>query len=234
MENDSHWMDTVSFVFSLLVAGLAGVWLVSSGSFETSVVTSGNLTWYLIRASGISAYVMFTLSVIWGLALTSSAIKDWSPGPVSMVIHATISWLSLIFAAAHGVLLLLDNYFAYRVTDLLIPFTGPYRPFAVGLGIVAFWITLVVTPSFAIKKHLFSYRTWRLLHYTSYAAFMLATAHGLTAGTDGQKLGFRLLFGLSVLLTVILLGYRIGVKQNSRGKHPPARPAPRAASQETP
>jgi sulfoxide reductase heme-binding subunit YedZ len=233
METESHWMDNVSFVFSLLVAGLAGAWLVH-GSFETSVVTSGNLTWYLIRASGITAYIMLTLSVIWGLALTSSAIKDWSPGPVSMVIHATISWLSLLFAAVHGALLLFDSYFAYRITDILIPFTGPYRPLAVGLGVVAFWITLVVTPSFALKKHLFSYRTWRILHYTSYGAFMLVTAHGLAAGTDAQKLGFRLLFGVSVLLTVILLGYRIGVKQPSRGKHAPARPAARTTSRETP
>jgi hypothetical protein len=75
--------------------------------------------------------------------------------------------------------------------------------------------------------------TWRLLHYTSYAAFMLVTAHGLTAGTDSQKLGFQLLFGASVLLTVILLGYRIGVKRSSRGKPSQARPAARVAPRET-
>ena len=233
MENESHWMDHVSFVFSLVVAGLAGAWLIRSSTFDASVATSDNLSWYLIRASGITAYILLTLSVIWGLALTSSAVKDWSPGPLSMVIHSTISWLSLLFAMAHGVLLLFDSYFSYRITDILLPFTGPYRPFAVGLGVVAFWITVVVTPSFALKKHLFSYRTWRLLHYTAYAAFMLVTAHGLTAGTDSQKLGFRLLFGASVLLTVILLGYRIGVKRSSRGKPSQARPAARMAPHET-
>lgn len=232
MENESHWMDNVSLVFSLIVIGLAGAWMVHSGAFDTGIIASDKLSWYLTRASGITAYIMLTLSVIWGLALTSSAIKDWSPGPLSMMIHATISWLGLLFGMVHGLMLLFDNYFTYRITNILIPFNGPYRPFAVGLGILTFWIMIVVTPSFALKKRLFSYHTWKKLHYMSYTAFILATAHGMTAGTDASKPGFQVMFGGSVLVTLILLGYRIGVKKASHGKSSQAR-SPRTAARVT-
>lgn len=228
MENESHWMDSTSLVFSLLVIGLAGVWLVHTGTLETSLTTSGNATWYLIRSFGITAYIMLTLSVMWGLALSSAAVKNWSPGPLTMLIHSTISWLSLVFGMVHGLLLMADKYFTYRITDVLIPFEGPYRPLAVGLGTTAFWLLVIITPSFALKKRLFSYRAWKTLHYTSYAAFLLVTAHALAAGTDAGNPGFRLLLGLSLLLTVILLGYRIGIKQSSGSKSNRTRPQPAA------
>ncbi len=232
MNNDARWMDILSLIFSVVVVGLAVAWLAQTGALTHLSLNQENLVWYMIRAAGITAYILLTVSVLWGLALSSSAVKDWSPGPLSMVLHATISWLGLVFALGHGVLLLLDDYFTYTLTDVLVPFTGPYRPFATGLGVLAFWILLLVTPSFALKKRFFSHKNWQRLHRTSYAAFIFATAHGLLTGTDASNPGLRVLFGISVLLTVIMLGYRIGVKKAARKKPRQARPraAARAAS----
>ncbi|MBI5959849.1 MAG: ferric reductase-like transmembrane domain-containing protein [Chloroflexi bacterium] len=237
MENESNWIDNVSLVFSLLVIGLAGGWLVYSGTFENGIITSDNLIWHLIRSAGIASYILLTLSVLWGLALSSSVVKSWSPGPLTMVLHSTISWLSLVLALIHGLLLLVDKYFSYQVTDIFVPFTGPYRAFATGLGTLAFWILVIVTPSFALKKRFFSHRVWKTLHYLSYAAFMLVTAHGLMAGTDAPNVGFQLLFGISVLLTLILLGYRIGVKQaaaKAKPAHARSQPPARTAADAVP
>ncbi len=232
MNDDARWMDIFSLVFSVAVVGLAVAWLAQTGAFAHLSLTQENLVWYMIRAAGITAYILLTVSVLWGLALSSSAVKDWSPGPLSMVLHATISWLGLVFALGHGALLLFDNYFTYTLSDVLVPFTGPYRPIATGLGVSAFWVLLLVTPSFALKKRFFSHKNWQRLHRTSYVAFLLATAHGLLTGTDASNPGMRALFGISALLTVILLGYRIGVKKAARKKPRQARPraAARAAS----
>ncbi|HML21380.1 MAG TPA: ferric reductase-like transmembrane domain-containing protein [Aggregatilinea sp.] len=219
MERSSTLMDILSILLSVLVLALAGVWLWNSNVFDTSLLNSGNLTWYLIRASGTTAFTLLTLSVLWGLAISSGVVKNWSPGPLTMLLHASLSWLALGFALGHGLLLLADSYFSYRLSDLLVPFTGPYRPAATGAGILAFWMLVVITPSFALKKRLMSHRAWKLLHYTSYIAFVLAAAHGLTAGTDGGKLGFQILFGASLLVSAVLLWYRIKIKQ---------RPNPRA------
>ena len=235
MQNESRWIDGLSLVLSVVVMALAGLWLTQTGAFSTSLFTNSRMTWYITRAAGITAYILLTLSVLWGLALNFSAVKNWSPGPLTMVLHATISWLALLFAMVHGAMLLFDGYYHYRITDIVIPFTGPYRPIAVGLGVVGFWILVVVTPSFALRRRLFSYPTWKILHYTSYIAFLLVTAHGWTAGTDATRPGFRLLFAASVLLTLILLRYRIRLSQTGGEKVPAlprttARPAGKISS----
>ena len=230
MTHESRWMDGVSLLLSLFIIAMAVLWLTQVGTFSTSIVSNSRATWYLERGFGITAYILLTISVLWGLALSTSAVKPWSPGPLSMLIHATISWTALVFGMVHGFLLLFDGYYTYHITNILVPFTGPYRPAAVGLGIIGFWILVIVTPSFAFRKHLFSYRTWKLLHYTTYIAFVLITAHGLTAGTDAHRIGFRLLFFGSLFLSMILLSYRIQNGKGSRQTRTPAKVSSRSRS----
>lgn len=211
----ARFMDTLSFVFSLSIIGLVVAWQGQRGVFDLTFLQDSSATWYLIRSSGITAYILLTLSVLWGLALSSRVLKDWSPGSLSMTLHSAISWLALAFTAVHVVLLLFDDYLTYLVRDIVIPFTGPYRPVAVGLGTLALWLMLIVTPSFMLRNRLLSPRLWKLLHYSSYAAFLLVTVHALAAGTDAGHQGFQVFMMGSVLLTVILLGYRLGVKQHT-------------------
>ena len=228
MTHESRWMDGVSLLLSLFIVAMAGLWLTQAGTFSASIMSNSRATWYLMRGLGITAYILLTFSVLWGLALSTSAVKPWSPGPLSMLIHATISWTALVFGMVHGLLLMFDSYYTYHITNILIPFNGPYRPVAVGLGIIGFWILVVITPSFALRKRLFSYRTWKLVHYLSYVAFLLITAHGLTAGTDASRVGFRLLFFGSLFLSMILLSYRI---QNGKDSSPePAKVTSRVRS----
>ena len=87
-------------------------------------------------------------------------------------------------------------------------------PLAVGVGTLAFWIILVVTLSFSAKKRL-GHRTWKLIDYASYLAFVLVTVHGLTAGTDAARLGVRLLLVASVVLVTGLLMVRIARRDRS-------------------
>jgi predicted ferric reductase len=170
----------------------------------------------------VVAYIALIGSTVWGLFMSSQFVKDWSPGPVSMTIHATLSWLALLIGLIHGLLLMLDDYFTYTLSDVLVPFTGPYRPEVVGLGTLSFWLMVIISLSFPIKKWL-GHRNWQRLHYVSYAVFAMVTVHGLMAGTDGELLGFRLLTGLGVLMVTILLGIRLGKDQAK-----PATKAPRS------
>jgi DMSO/TMAO reductase YedYZ heme-binding membrane subunit len=140
-----------------------------------------------------------------------------------MLMHASLSWLAVGFGLVHGLLLMRDDYFTYRLTDVLIPFTGPYRPLAVGLGILSFWIAFVVTISFSMRKQLGN-RVWKTLHLSSYLMFGMVTIHGLLAGSDGGRLGFRMMLGLSMLSVISLLIYRT-MKKSSK-----AEPRRRAAA----
>lgn len=210
--NSTHNTDLLVLVASLLVIGLSAAWMISSGIFNFSLLSDHKLSWHLVRSSGIVAYVLLLASTIWGLLFSSQSVKDWSPGPVSLTLHSTISWLALLLGLGHGLLLLFDKYFTYTLSDILVPFTGPYRPEVVGLGTLAFWLLVAIGLSFPLKKRI-GQMNWKRLHYTSYAAFGLVSIHGLFAGTDGAQLGFRLLVGGGVLLVVLLLGMRVGKDQ---------------------
>ncbi len=214
-------LDLLILIASLIVIGLSAVWMAKNGSLSIALAEDTKLSWHLVRSSGIVAYVLLLGSTLWGLFISAQFVKDWSPGVVSMTLHSTISWLALIIGLIHALLLLFDDYFAYTVGDLFVPFTGPYRPEAVGLGTLAFWLIVIVTLSFPLKKRL-GHKLWKRLHYVSYAAFVMVSAHGLFAGTEGTNLGLRLLIGVGILLVALLLGIRIG-----KSHEQPARPVSR-------
>jgi len=223
MVKPSRLLDTAALLFSVIVLILALVGLGQTRMFSLALDQDQNLTWHLIRSAGITAYILLTISVIWGLALSSRLIKDWSPGMLSMLMHSTISWLALALGLIHALLLMVDKYFSYQISDIFVPFTGPYRPLAVGLGTLAFWILLVVTLSFSAKR-LIGHHIWKFIHFGSYIAFALITAHGLLAGTDAEHLGFRLLLTAGVIVVVLLLGMRLG-----RISQPKTHPSPESA-----
>lgn len=212
MPSSTKWTDIGVIVASLLVIGLSALWLLTSGTFTIALNQDEKLAWHLVRSSGMVAYVLLLASTVWGLFLSTQFVKDWSPGPVSLTLHSTISWLALLLGLGHGLLLLFDEYFTYTLGDVLVPFTGPYRPEAVGLGTLAFWMIVIISLSFPLKKRI-GHTSRKRLHYASYVAFGMVSFHGLFAGTDSGLLGFRLLVGLGIVLVVLLLGIRMGKDQ---------------------
>jgi sulfoxide reductase heme-binding subunit YedZ len=80
-------------------------------------------------------------------------------------------------------------------------------------------------------RHLVSYRTWRLLHYATFAAFGMALAHGAGAGTDTGAAWVQYIYVSTGLLAFNLAVYRL-LKGSARPGRPatdfPARPEPMA------
>lgn len=214
MDKSTKWMDIIVVIFSLVIVIVSGWVMAQNGAFGLALDADSKLSWHLVRSSGIVAYVLLTASTVWGLFISSQFVKDWSPGPVSLTMHSTISWMALLLGLAHGLLLMFDSYFTYTLGDIFIPFTGPYRPEVVGLGTLAFWLIILISLSFPLKKRL-GHKNWKRLHYVSYIAFGLVSAHGLFAGTEGTHLGFQALVGVGVALVLILLGIRMG-RDNSK------------------
>ena len=224
MVKPAKWMDLFALVFSLAVIGGSGVWMLQNGIFSAaSLSTNANAVWYLIRSAGITAYLLLVLSMVWGLFISGQYVKNWSPGPLSLMMHSTVSWLALILGFTHALLLMADSYFSFKLSDILIPFTGPYRVIAVGLGTLAFWIILAVTVSFPFKRQI-GHKAWLSIHMSSYIAFALVTLHGLTAGTDGSLLGFRIMLAMSVISVVALMIVRMSKDHNKATQHSSALP----------
>jgi len=221
-------LDILVLIASLIVISFSILWMIKSGIFSVVLTEDTKLAWHLVRSSGIVAYVLLMGSTLWGLFISTQFVKDWSPGPVSMTVHSTISWLALVIGLLHALGLLFDSYFTYTLGDLFVPFIGPYRPEAVGLGTLAFWVIVIVTLSFPFKKRL-GHAVWKRLHYASYAAFGLVSLHGIFAGTEGTNPGLRMLVGGGVVMVVLLLGIRLG-KDQGKSSPAPARTATKQAN----
>src|SRR5579859_4454942 len=156
------WVDNLLLLVILLVSAGALIYDIHTGLFSVSLTNDQQWSWHLVRAAGLTAYALVGVSTVWGLFLASRLIKDWAPGPMSLLLHASTSWMAVVMAFVHVGLLLWDHYYKYSLADLLVPFVGPYRPFAVGLGTLAAWLILAITISFSLRK-LIGQRNWRLL-----------------------------------------------------------------------
>lgn len=111
-----------------------------------------------------------------------------------------------------------DRFIGFDALDLWVPFVAPYRPFAVGVGVLAAWFAVIVHASFGARRRL-GPKAWRALHALSFLAYAFATAHGLTAGTDSTSAWLRTLCAASVVSVTALLAVRvIGSVGSRRGR----------------
>jgi methionine sulfoxide reductase heme-binding subunit len=138
--------------------------------------------WLLARTSGLTAYALLTASVLAGLVLKSRPFRSLKPAAVTDT-HRFLALLALGAIGLHGAALLLDRTIRLTPAALLVPGASPYRPLAVGIGVLAAELMVVVYASFALRRHIGT-RNWRRLHWATYAIFAAATVHGLAAGTD--------------------------------------------------
>ena len=139
--------------------------------------------WYFARSSGIVAYLLLSSSVLLGVLMAGKAQFTWPKFAVQEV-HRFLAILTGVFIALHGAALLLDTVVPTSLLQELVPFTSAYRPFAVGLGVTAMLLIAAVGISNALRSTL-PYATWRKLHYLTLPAWLLASFHGVLAGTDG-------------------------------------------------
>jgi methionine sulfoxide reductase heme-binding subunit len=191
----------------------------------TMSLVDAKLAWYFSRAAGIVSYLMLTISVIWGLVLSTKISKEYTPAPAVLALHNAVSWTAVGIGAMHGFSLMFDTYFTYDLFDILIPFNGPYKPVWVGLGTLSLYIMLVTSASFAWKEWL-GQRGWRIIHYSTFAMYGLVTLHGLMAGTDSWTLGTNMMYVGSVLVVLFLTNYRImaGKEASAAPRRSTARP----------
>ena len=139
--------------------------------------------WLLARASGLTAYVMLTLSVLAGLVLKSRPLGTRLRAAAVADTHRMLAFLGLGFVAAHGLTLVLDSTVRITPLALVVPGLTGYRPLATAAGVIAAELMVIVYASFSLRRRIGA-RNWRRLHWATYGIFALATAHGLAAGTD--------------------------------------------------
>ena len=162
--------------------------------------------WYLTRAAGLMGYFLIWLSTAWGLVVSSKILDSILERAFTYDFHEYLSWLGLAFIGIHVIVLMADKYLPYTFWQVLIPFLSPYRPFWVGVGIIAFYLSLLVTVTYYLRAKI-GMAAFRKIHYLSLVSYFGATLHGLYAGTDSVLPIANLLYKGTFLVTFFLIIY---------------------------
>jgi sulfoxide reductase heme-binding subunit YedZ len=152
----------------------------------SELLNDPKLLWYLSRATGVVCLVLLTLSVLLGVtASTRLASATW-PRFVTQGLHRNVSLFVVVLLAGHVAVVVIDDYVPIHPIDAVLPFRAAYRPFWLGLGVVAVDVLLALVVTSLLRQRL-GYATWRVVHWISYLSWPLALVHGLGTGTDSRR-----------------------------------------------
>jgi sulfoxide reductase heme-binding subunit YedZ len=167
-----------------------------------------NALWYLSRGTGVVCLVLFSVVVALGIATRSGRELPGLPRFAVTAVHRNASLLALVLLVIHIGGLLFDPYAQLRLLDVVIPFTGAYRPLWLGLGTLAFdlVIALIVT---SLLRHRIGRRAFKVVHWSAYAMWPLAALHGLGNGTDSGRLWLRLVLVACTALVLAAVIWRL-------------------------
>jgi predicted ferric reductase len=182
--------------------------------------------WYLSRAAGLCAVVVLVVNTALGLALSLRLPERWVEKWRLFDLHQLSGLIVVGLLALHVFALLGDAYTGYTVPQLLVPFLSPYRPWPVALGVLGFYLTLVVTFTFYVRRWI-GQRTWRLIHYGSFAVFALGLLHGVLSGTDTGTPWAVAVYAGSALAIGALTWWRFRAAGPPRSRRDGTEPRPR-------
>lgn len=168
--------------------------------------------WYITRAAGLAAYVLLWLSTAWGLVVSSKIADPILQRGSSFDFHQILSLMSIAFIVLHIVVLMFDQYMPYTLAQILVPFTSAYRPVWVGVGVIALYLTVLVSITFYIRRWI-GQKAFRTIHYLSLIAFIGSAVHGLFSGTDSPLWTVQAMYIFTSLSVVFLTVYRIAVSR---------------------
>jgi sulfoxide reductase heme-binding subunit YedZ len=189
-------------------------------------VTVGAL-WPVSRSAGIVALVLLTATVVLGTVSTVPARSAIWPRWARQAVHRDLALLALGTLLVHIGAVVLDGYVDVRWYAALVPFASAYQPLWVGLGTLAFDLVLVVVATSLLRVRL-GFRSWRAVHWLTYAAWPIAVLHYLTTGTDaGAPWGVALAV-LALGAVAVAVGIRIKAGSVSATVPPAARTARRS------
>jgi predicted ferric reductase len=199
---------------ALLVVGLAGAAYLHSPAGSRAAVfldwlfaaNSVQAMWYITRASGLIAYVLIWLSMVWGLGVSSKIFDVLLHGTFTYDFHQYISLLAIGFTLLHMGVLLFDGYMPYSVWQILIPFISPYRPLWIGIGVIGFYLMALVTVTFYMRTRI-GMKAFRTIHVFSLVSYFAITLHSFLSGSDSSLPSVMVLYVGTFLITLFMIIY---------------------------
>lgn len=172
------------------------------------IASAPSAFWYTTRGAGITALLLLSAAVVLGILDLSRWNSERWPRFVLDGAHRTVSLLALAVVLIHVLTTLLDGYTQIGLRDAFIPFLSSYRPIWVGLGALSFDLLLAVALTSIFRRRL-GHRTWRAVHWASYACWPVAVLHEFGSGTDSASIWMLALSAGCLLAVLAAVGWRI-------------------------
>lgn len=153
-------------------------------------ITQSTALWYASRATGVVSLMLLSIVMIIGVLVNRQGRLPGLPAFAVTGLHRSLSLLSVAFIAVHVLTAVTDHYVSIRLAAAVIPFTSAYLPFWLGLGAVALDLVLALILT-SLARARMPRRSWRGLHWLSYAAWPVAFVHSLGASPDLRGGGLR-------------------------------------------
>lgn len=195
------------FILSAGIVGGVYAFLLWGESLSQILMTTDKHFWYLSRASGVIAYALFWLAVVFGLLLSTRLCRYFNAAKV-FALHQYLSLLAVGFATFHAVILLADNYMNLNIWQVLLPLGFQTDRIGVALGQLGFWFLFISAFSFYLKKYM-GQSAWRWLHFLTFLAYMGISIHVFMVGSDSRLLALLLFYAGSQTVVFVLIAYRL-------------------------
>lgn len=197
----------IGLILSIAI-GVGSYALLTWGETVSQILTATDKHfWYLSRASGVIAYTLFWLAVVFGLLLSTLLGKHFNMARV-FALHQYLSLIAVGFAAFHAGILLADNFLNLNLWQILLPFGFQTERVGVALGQLGFWLLFICAFSFYIKKYI-GQSAWRWLHFLTFMAYMFISIHVFMVGSDSRALPLLLFYAASQTTVFVLMTYRL-------------------------
>ena len=119
--------------------------------------------WYASRATGIIALLLLSVVVLLGITVDRQGRLPGLPRFAVTGLHRNVSLIAAV-----------------------IPFVSSYEPFWLGLGAVSLDLMAAVIVTSLVRSRI-PRRTWRAVHWLSYALYPVAVVHSIGSSTDLQS-----------------------------------------------
>jgi len=144
---------------------------------------TNSVLWYTTRGAGAVTLILLSSVVVLGILSTLRVQSRSWPRFLTSGLHRNLALVTLIFLALHIVTAVVDPYTNLGWAAALIPFSSSYRTLWLGLGVIAFELLAAIIVT-SLVRGLIGHRTWRAIHWLTYAAWPIGVLHGIGTGTD--------------------------------------------------
>lgn len=175
--------------------------------------------WFVARGAGIVSLLLSTAVVCLGLLTAARWQRPGWPRFLTVELHRSVALVSVVFVALHVITAIVDPYASLGLLAAIVPLASSYRPVAVALGVISVDLLIAVLATSLVRDRI-GQRTWRAIHWLAYAAWPLAVAHSLVAGSDAFAPWMLAIVGGCCLAVAIALVVRWSVERSARAMLP--------------